>query len=113
MALIHDAISSLSGARASEPTALALDVVAAVAAIPLLAGSWTPIAGAAIAIAEIWIILSQHFSQASDPWTHILLAVLGAGLALLGPGAWSVDAHRFGRKLFVNGDGTRGGNRHL
>jgi len=113
MALIHDAISSLSGARAHEPTALALDVVAAAAAIPLLAGSWTPIAGAAIAIAEMWITLSQHFWQAGDPWTHILLAFLGAGLAMLGPGAWSVDAHRFGRKLFVNGDGTRGGNRHL
>jgi uncharacterized membrane protein YphA (DoxX/SURF4 family) len=28
-------------------------------------------------------------------------AALGVGLAMLGPGAWSVDARRFGRKRLV------------
>ena len=31
-----------------------------------------------------------------DPWIHILLLTLGISLALLGPGAWSVDARLFG-----------------
>ncbi|MDQ1472597.1 MAG: putative oxidoreductase [Bryobacterales bacterium] len=38
------------------------------------------------------------FSHSSDPWIHILLDALGASLAMLGPGAWSVDARLFGRK---------------
>jgi len=36
--------------------------------------------------------------HASDPWMHVRLGALGAALAMLGPGAWSVDAHIFGRK---------------
>jgi len=83
----------------------AAPLVAAAAAILLLAGLWTPITAAVIALTEIWIALSQP----GDPWFHILLAFLGAGLALLGPGAFSVDARLFGRKLFVHRDGTRGG----
>ena len=58
----------------------------------LLAGLWTPIAGALQAIIELWAIFS------SGNITHLLLAVLGVSLAMLGPGAWSVDARLFGRK---------------
>jgi hypothetical protein len=43
---------------------------------------------------ELWSV----FSQAGDPWIHILLGTLGAALALLGPGGWSVDAYLFGWK---------------
>jgi hypothetical protein len=31
-------------------------------------------------------------------WIYILLGTLGAALAMLGPGAWSIDARLFGRK---------------
>ena len=60
----------------------------------LLLGLWTPVAGVLMAVAE----LSLAFSHATDPWVHILLGTLGAALAMLGPGAWSVDARLFGRK---------------
>jgi putative oxidoreductase len=69
-------------------------MLAAGAGILLLAGLWTPIAGTLVTIIELWSI----FSQAGDPWIHILLGTLGAALALLGPGAWSVDARLFGWK---------------
>jgi uncharacterized membrane protein YphA (DoxX/SURF4 family) len=62
----------------------------------LLAGLWTPIAGTLIAFTELWIAFSQH----GDVWIPILFAALAAGLALLGPGAWSIDARLFGRKRF-------------
>ena len=42
--------------------------------------------------------LSLVLSHASDPWMHVRLGALGAALAMLGPGAWSVDARLFGRK---------------
>src|SRR5437773_12557809 len=60
----------------------------------LLVGLWTPLAGAAIAIVELWVA----FSHPVDPWTPVIMAVLGASLAMVGPGAWSIDALLFGRK---------------
>jgi hypothetical protein len=69
-------------------------VLAAGAGVFLLAGLWTPIAGVLVAVIGLWIA----FSQGSDVWASILLGTLGAALALLGPGAWSVDARLFGWK---------------
>jgi uncharacterized membrane protein YphA (DoxX/SURF4 family) len=60
----------------------------------LLAGLWTPIAGVLKAVIELWIV----FSPGDAVLAHLLRAALGVGLAMLGPGAWSVDARLFGRK---------------
>jgi hypothetical protein len=38
---------------------------------------------------------------------HVFLAVLSVSVAMLGPGAWSVDARLFGRKRF-DIDGRKG-----
>jgi len=69
-------------------------LVASVAAVLLLVGLWTPLAGTLMALSELCLA----FLQPPDPWIHILLGALGAALAMLGPGAWSVDARLFGRK---------------
>jgi putative oxidoreductase len=69
-------------------------MVGAGAGLLLLVGLWTPLAGILIALLEIWIA----FSFAANPLTPIMLATLGATLAMIGPGAWSVDAQIFGRK---------------
>jgi putative oxidoreductase len=62
--------------------------------ILLLAGLWTPVAGALQAIIEVWFF----FSRGDGANLHLLLAALGVSLVMLGPGAWSVDARLFGRK---------------
>ena len=64
--------------------------------------------GALIAIDELWIAFSLNSSQPDSLLIHIFLAVLTAGIAMLGPGAWSIDARLFGRKRFKMGDRTRG-----
>lgn len=64
------------------------------AGILLLVGLWTPVIGALVAVLELWIA----FTVASNPLTHIMVAILAATLAMIGPGAWSVDARLFGRK---------------
>ena len=69
-------------------------IIGAAAGILLLVGLWTPLAGCLVAIAELWIA----FSYPGDQWIPIMLAVLGASLAMVGPGAWSIDARLFGRK---------------
>ena len=71
-----------------------MEVVAAGAAILLLIGLWTPIAGGLVAVAQLGLALSHP----ADPWTHVQFGVLGAALAMLGPGGCSVDARLFGRK---------------
>jgi putative oxidoreductase len=76
------------------PAHLILQLISAGAAALLLAGFWTPIAGVLLAVTEMVLA----FSHSYDPWIHILLGAFGAALAMLGPGAWSVDARLFGRK---------------
>lgn len=60
----------------------------------LIPGLWTPIAGAFIALLEIWQILTMP----GDRWVPILLGTIGVALAMLGPGLWSIDARLFGWK---------------
>ena len=60
--------------------------------ILLLAGLWTPVAAALAAVAAAW----DAFSHPADAGFYVLLGTLGAALALLGPGAWSIDARLFG-----------------
>ena len=79
---------------ASSPTPVIVEVVAAGAAILLLVGLWTPLAGGLIAVAQLVLALSYPAHR----WTSVHYGVLGAALAMLGPGGCSVDARLFGRK---------------
>ncbi len=90
IALFHDGVAGL----VESPHPFLRLLIDAAAGLFLAAGLWTPIAGGVAAILGLW----GAFWRSGDPWSHILLAILGAGLAMLGPGAWSVDAHLFGRK---------------
>ena len=73
---------------------VAPSIVGAGAGVLLLLGLWTPVAGTLVAAVEMWISLSH----AGNPLTSMMLALLGATLAMIGPGAWSIDARLFGRK---------------
>jgi len=69
-------------------------LVGAGVGILLLIGLWTPIVGTLIALIEVWIAMTH----VSDPWIPIILATFGGTSAMIGPGAWSIDARLFGRK---------------
>jgi uncharacterized membrane protein YphA (DoxX/SURF4 family) len=71
-----------------------LHMLAAAGGILLILGLWTPLAGSIVAILQLWGI----FAEPGDPWTKIWLAALCAGMAMVGPGAWSIDARLFGWK---------------
>ena len=64
------------------------------AGILLLAGLWTPITGASVALTETWKMLMLP----GDKWLWLMLGTAGAALAMLGPGLWSVDARLYGWK---------------
>ena len=67
-------------------------LIAAIAGVFLLLGLWTPFAGITIAIVEVWIFLACS----GNSLIAIMLAVLGATVAMIGPGMWSIDAKLYG-----------------
>jgi putative oxidoreductase len=90
--LIRFGIMDLTGTSFS--LSLTPQIIASCAGMFLLVGLWTPIIGTVIGVIEISVALTHI----SDPWVPIVLATLGATAAMIGPGAWSVDARLFGRK---------------
>jgi hypothetical protein len=70
-----------------------LEGLAIAAGLLLMAGLWTPFSGSLLAALELGGIISE---QPADPWADILLGAIGIALALLGPGAYSIDARLFG-----------------
>jgi uncharacterized membrane protein YphA (DoxX/SURF4 family) len=64
------------------------------AGILLIVGLWTPIAGTAVGLIEIW----KMFMLPGDRGVWLLLGAVGVALAMLGPGLWSVDARLYGWK---------------
>ena len=87
-------------ANSSEPIASAQNLLTLTGGIFLLSGLWTPVMGGLVALEEAWKLLSLHHPQGESALIHIFLAVLAVSVAMLGPGAWSIDARLFGRKRF-------------
>jgi putative oxidoreductase len=89
-ALIAQSVAQLRVNPPVQP--ILLPALAILAAVFLIAGLWTPVVGSLVAIIGVTGALFQR----GDPLAYILIGTIGAALALLGPGAWSVDAYLFG-----------------
>jgi uncharacterized membrane protein YphA (DoxX/SURF4 family) len=79
---------------ATFPVSVIFQFLAAICSALLTIGLWTPVAGLFLTVSEVSLLLFPTINGSM----HILLAALGAALAMIGPGAWSVDARLFGRK---------------
>lgn len=90
--LARSAMAHLNGTF--DFASIVLPLIATAGGILLLVGLWTPVVGILVAVTQICIA----FSQAGDPWTSVEIAILAATLAMIGPGAWSIDARLFGRE---------------
>ena len=97
MALLYCAAAGLLG-RPSELTGVVQQLMDSAGGIFLLAGLWTPAMGSLAALAEVWTAFLLHSAGQRSTWEHIFLAALSTSVAMLGPGAWSIDARLFGRK---------------
>ena len=90
--LLVPAIFALTRANGVEA---ALDgAISGVLGLLILGGLWTPFAGVLASI----LALVHGFAHSTDARVAILLSTVGIALALLGPGAWSIDKRLFGWK---------------
>ena len=90
--LVYLEIACLTGTEVC-PTVVPR-TIGSLAGILLLAGLWTPVAGVLVVMVEGWIA----YSSPGNRWAPLMLAAFCASLAMVGPGAWSLDARLFGRK---------------
>lgn len=90
--LIRLGITDPTGASVS--SSMIPQIISGCAGILLLVGLCTPIVGILIAVVELWLAITYI----GEPWISIILATLGGTVAMIGPGAWSIDARLFGRK---------------
>jgi putative oxidoreductase len=89
-------IGSMLGDLA-DTAALFLRCASLVLAVLLLIGLATPVAGVVDAAIQVGVmILDKRYDSSC-----MVAAALGMALAMLGPGAWSLDAWVFGRKRIV------------
>jgi len=107
--LLHGA-SGLAGPIASSATLLAALAIAAGAA--LLTGLFT----ATAAVVATLVSVVESIAFVSDPQTastgqaplFVLVLLVSLAIGLLGPGAFSIDSYRFGRReIVIPGDAPR------
>jgi putative oxidoreductase len=85
----------IGSARSATDVAQAIPpIIAAASGLLFVLGLFTPFAGILAAIIEAWMA----FSHPGYIWPQIALAGLSLSVAMIGPGAWSIDARMFGRK---------------
>ena len=93
IALISRAVEKLNSAPS--PLQMTVILVPAIGlGLLLFLGLWTPLAGTLVAGIQTCEILWK----VADPWIYLFIGTIGAALAMLGPGFWSVDARLYGWK---------------
>jgi hypothetical protein len=80
--------------ESSKAATMAPHAMGAALAIFIMMGLWTPVTGALVAPVELWnvLVIPGGWSDA------IFITTLGVTVAMIGPGAFSIDARLFGRK---------------
>jgi hypothetical protein len=82
------------GLSSGPPSGIVTSASLALAALLLIAGLWTPVAGAIVAV----VAISEILATGELLNGRLLSATIAGALTMLGPGRWSIDARLFGWK---------------
>jgi uncharacterized membrane protein YphA (DoxX/SURF4 family) len=84
---------------------LAVGLLVAVSGSSLLLGFLTPVSSGLVALATVAIALAwfpaPNLNLFSSPLPAVLVVIIAAAVAFLGPGAISVDCRLFGRREII------------
>jgi hypothetical protein len=93
---------ALSNLSDSSWTSFAGGCLALAIGVSVLAGFLTPILAALVSAGAVWILLGgAPLSSLASTLCAALLALSAAAIALLGPGAFSIDARLFGWREII------------
>ena len=104
LTLIAQGMAHLTGGADMTPTAIVDDLIAVVIGGALMIGFLTPLAGTAAAVFSFMTALAWLPSGTAVPFdgpVSFLHAIVSCAIALLGPGAFSLDSYLFGRREIV------------
>jgi hypothetical protein len=90
----------ITGAKAVSSDPWECLVVLSLLSVLIATGSLTPLACGMVAVVQIYLVWHQHTDSINQGALSLMLEI---ALALLGPGAFSVDAKLFGRRLIMDG----------
>jgi putative oxidoreductase len=88
-------VGAISSGVADLVTGALLGVLDIVVGSLLLAGFLTPVAAILLGLAALNIAFSE------EKWTPVSVFIVALATALLGPGAFSIDARLFGRREII------------
>jgi|HubBroStandDraft_4_1064222.scaffolds.fasta_scaffold43651_3 hypothetical protein len=88
-------VGAISSGVADLGTGALLGVLDIVVGSLLLAGFLTPVAAILLGLAALNIAFSE------EKWTPVSVFIVALATALLGPGAFSIDARLFGRREII------------
>lgn len=89
--LLVDALGGLHGSALSQTIPSAAELLTGAL---IVVGLWTPIAAIIVCLLQLSIVLAADRTIE----LQLLRSAVALSLALLGPGAWSIDARLFGRR---------------
>jgi uncharacterized membrane protein YphA (DoxX/SURF4 family) len=104
LTLIAQGMAHLTGGADMTPTAIVDDLIAVVIGGALMIGFLTPVAGTAAAVFSFMTALAWLPPGTAVPFdgpVSVLHAIVSCAIALLGPGAFSLDSYLFGRREIV------------
>lgn len=87
-------VTTLAAVMSDKPLPPSLVLIQALSGGLLLIGLWTPVAATVCCLVEAWLTLLGGPAAGM----HASYAGICLSLALLGPGAWSLDCRLYGRR---------------
>jgi uncharacterized membrane protein YphA (DoxX/SURF4 family) len=87
-------LTTLAAVMSDGPLPSPLVLVQALSGGLLLIGLWTPVAASVYFLIEVWL----GILAGPGAGMHAAYAGVSLSLALLGPGAWSLDCRLYGRR---------------